>query len=354
MSGPDALSPREASQRYLDRRRRELTDESVQSYYYRLKLWWEWCERQGITAVSELDGWVFERYESHRSGLGVATPTLHGEMETLKTFVEYLERIEAVDEGLAEKVNVPYVPEQERSRDEMLPAERAIPLITHYRESKTRYGNRFHALLELAWHTAARLGALRALDLRDYHVDDGFVEFVHRPDSDTPLKNKRKGERVVALNDDVCTVLSTYIREHRWDAHDEHGREPLFTSIQGGRPHQNTLRAWMYQATHPCVRGPCPHGYDPDTCDFRSHNHASKCPSAQSPHHVRTGSLTWHRDRGVPKEVAAERANASNEVIDRYYDKASQRERMELRRRPHLDKLSVDVSTDPERGDSDG
>lgn len=39
--GPTDLSPREAAKRYLDRRRRELTDESVDSYYYRLKLWWE-------------------------------------------------------------------------------------------------------------------------------------------------------------------------------------------------------------------------------------------------------------------------------------------------------------------------
>jgi site-specific recombinase XerD len=348
---PDELSPREACKRYLDRRRRELTDESVKTYYYRLKLWWEWCEKEGITSVAELNGWVFERYESHRSGLGVATPTLHGEMETLRKFVEYLERIEAVDSGLAEKINVPFVPEDERSRDEMLETERAVTLINHYRESTTRYGTRFHALLELAWHTAARLGALRALDLRDYHRDEGFVEFVHRPDTDTPLKNKRKGERAVALNEPVCEVLDAYISDHRWDAHDEHGREPLFASIQGNRPGGNTLRTWMYQATQPCVHGPCPHGYDPDTCDFRTHNGASKCPSAQAPHHVRTGSLTWHRDRGVPKEVTSERANASNEVIDRYYDKATHRERMELRRRPHLDKLSVDVDTDSNGGE---
>lgn len=28
------------------------------------------------------------------------------------------------------------------------------------------------------------------------------------------------------------------------------------------------MRAWMYAATFPCVRGPCPHGHDPETCEF--------------------------------------------------------------------------------------
>ncbi|WP_049935354.1 tyrosine-type recombinase/integrase [Haloplanus natans] len=346
--GPTDLSPREAAKRYLDRRRRELTDESVDSYYYRLKLWWEWCEREGITSVQNLTGWTFELYEGYRSGLGVATSTLHGEMETLQQLVEYLERIGAVEEGLAEKVNVPEVPEDEKSRDTKLETGRAIGLIKHYRESSELYGTRFHALLELAWHTAARLGALRALDLRDYHPGEGFVEFVHRAETSTPLKNKLKGERTVALREPVCETLNAYIRHHRRDAHDDAGREPLFASFQGNRPSTGTLRTWMYRATQPCMRGSCPHGMNPATCDYRSHNQASQCPSVRAPHHVRTGSLTWHRDRGVPKEVTAERANASTRVIDRYYDKATQRERMELRRRPHLDKLSLDDDIDSE------
>lgn len=64
--------------------------------------------------------------------------------------------------------------------------------------------------------------------------------------------------------------------------------------------------------------------------------------SSRSPHHIRTGSITWHRDRGVPKEVTAERANASEGIVDVFYDKASKRERMDFRRRPHLDKLEID------------
>uniref|UniRef100_A0A8A2VKK2 Tyrosine-type recombinase/integrase n=2 Tax=Haloterrigena alkaliphila TaxID=2816475 RepID=A0A8A2VKK2_9EURY len=334
------MSPREAWQRYLDGRRTEITDESAATYHYRLKLFVEWCERNEIETVSELTGWVLDQYESARSGEGVAATTLHNEMETLQSFVEYLERIEAVDDGLADRVNIPDVPDDEKSRETKLAADRALPLIRHYR-SNERAGSRNHALLEVAWHTGARLGGMRALDLRDFDASEQTLEFVHRPETDTPLKNKRHGERIVALRDGVAKTLRQYIQSDRWDKHDEHGRQPLFASLQG-RPSTNTMRAWMYAATFPCVRGSCPHGHDPETCEFRSHTHASKCPSARSPHHVRTGSITWHQDRGVPREVTAERVNASQDVIDRYYDKATKRERMELRRRPHLEKLEIE------------
>lgn len=340
VTAPEELSPREAVKRYLDRRQQELSADSIETYWYRLKLWVEWCEDVGIEAVGELDGWVVEQFHAHRSGRDLAPSTLHNELETLRGLFEYLERIEAVPEGLAERVHVPDVPPEARSRETNLPSERALALLRHYRESDT-YASRNHALLELAWHTAARVGAIRALDLADFDRGDNAVEFVHRPGTGTPLKNGINGQRMVALSDEVASVLATYVQRHRWDKHDEHGRQPLFTSLQG-RPGTNALRTWMYQATQPCVRTACPHGFDPATCEFRSHNHASKCPSSRAPHHVRTGSMTWHRDRGVPKEVLRERANASEEVIDRYYDTATRRERMELRRRPHLDKLRID------------
>lgn len=340
MRRPDELSPRDACQRYLNGRRTEITDETASTYHYRLKLFVEWCENNEIEMVSELSGWVLDEYESARSGEGVAATTLHNEMETLQTFVEYLERIEAVDDGLGDRVNIPDVPSDEKSRETKLGADRALALIRHYRGSE-QAGSRNHALLEIAWHTGARLGGIRALDLRDFDVSEQTLEFVHRPETDTPLKNKQNGERIVGVRDGVAEALRQYISGDRWDKHDDHGRQPLLTSLQG-RPSTNTMRAWMYAATFPCVRGPCPHGHNPDDCDFRSHTHASKCPSSRAPHHVRTGSITWHQDRSVPREVTTERVNASQEIIDQFYDKATKRERMELRRRPHLEKLEIE------------
>jgi site-specific recombinase XerD len=204
------MTPREAWHRYLDGRRTEITEETASTYHYRLKLFVEWCEENGIETVSELNGWTLDQYESARSGEGIAATTLHNEMETIEKFVEYLERIEAVDDWLADRVNIPDVPADQKSRETKLETDRALELLRYYRSSE-RAGSRNHALLEVAWHTGARLGGIRALDLRDFDASEQTLEFVHRPETDTQLKNKHNGERIVGIRDGVAETLRRYI-----------------------------------------------------------------------------------------------------------------------------------------------
>ena len=336
---PGDLTPREAWNRYIDRRRPESTEHTSRSYYYSLKLFVEWCEDEGVERVEEFTGWLFETYETKRSGRGIAPITLRQEMQTLKQFVEYLERIEAVEDGLSEKVHVPTVDPEDQSSDTKLSAEHAIGLLRHYR--KTEPASRRHAALEVFWHTGCRLGALRGLDVRDYHSDEQFIEFHHRPETDTPLKNKLDGQRPVALPAGVASTLDRYLRSNNyWDKRDEHGRKPLFASRQG-RPGHNTVRTWMYQATLPCQYAECPHDKDPDNCEWTKRNHSSKCPSSRSPHQIRTGSITWQLDNGIPPQVVSTRANVSVQTIEKHYDKATPRQRMERRRRRFIDKLHI-------------
>ena len=338
---PADLSPREAWTRYVDRRRPEATERSAKTYYYRLKQFVEFCEEYGVETVDELSGWTFENYETKRSGDGIAPITLNGEMKDLRQFVRYLERIEAVDEGLSEKVHVPKVSSDEESSNTKLDKPAARDLLAYYR--RREHGSRRHALLEVLWNTGCRLGAIRALDVRDYHADEQYLEFRHRPESGTPLKKKLDGERPVAVSDAAADALDAYLAsEDRWEVHDEHGREPLFASRQG-RPGHNTVRCWMYLGTLPCIHSDCPHGRDPEDCEFTERNHASKCPSSRSPHQIRTGSITWQLDSGLPPEVVAVRVNASVSTIKKHYDKATPRERMEQRRRRHVDHLDLEA-----------
>ncbi|WP_225334928.1 tyrosine-type recombinase/integrase [Halomicrobium urmianum] len=337
---PD-LSPREARDRYLDHRKVEAADASVKSWKYRLKHFVEWAEEQQIESMGDLTGWYLDEYETFRRGHDVSPSTLNGEMQTLKNWLEYLARIDVVPESLPEKVHVPSIPDGEESNDEMLDPEDARVLLQTLRSDPDHYGTVKHALLELLWFTGARIGAIRGLDLRDYHSDERFVVFHHRPESDTPLKNDSNGERAVGLPEVVCEVLDYYIKHHREGSHDDAGRKPLFTTTQG-RASENTLRVWTYLATQPCLHSPCPHGKERETCEHLHIHEASKCPSSLSPHRVRTGSITWQRDCNLPAEIVSERVNATLEVIESYYDQATERERLEKRRRPYIDYLDLD------------
>jgi len=151
----------------------------------------------GIAQVGNLKPYDINEYYDLRSGQ-VQPSTVEGEMYTLKKFCEFLAQIGAV-EGLSEKVPIPEVPEDSRSSDVKLDSSEALALLDHYRASDRDYGTRAHAILELAWYTGARQGGLRALDLRDVYLDGNYVEFRHRPGTDTPLKNTVYGERTVAV-----------------------------------------------------------------------------------------------------------------------------------------------------------
>ncbi|WP_158055954.1 tyrosine-type recombinase/integrase [Halorussus halophilus] len=343
MTGPPELSPRDARDRYLDHRRTEASQKSIESWHYRLKRFVEWAEEEDITSMAELDGWTLDEFENYRRGSGVSPSTLNGEMQTLKNWLEYLARIEVVEDSLPEKVHVPEIPDGEESNDEMLDQADAYALISSFRKDPERYGTSKHALLELLWFTGARIGGIRSLDLRDYHSEEQYIEFRHR--NGTPLKNDSDGERAVGLPESVCEVVNTYIENYRNDAHDG-GRKPLLTTTQG-RPSENTLRVWCYLATQPCLHEPCPHGKEREACEYLHVHHASKCPSSLSPHRVRTGSITWQRDCGLPAQIVSERVNATLEVIEKYYDKATARQRLEERRRPYIENLQLDFDIDP-------
>lgn len=191
----------------------------------------------------------------------------------------------------------------------------------------------------MLWHTGCRVGELRALDLEDLDLDgdrpnaDGpAVHFLHRPETDTPLKNQEKGERWNTVSPFVAAVLEDWIDGPRPDVTDEHGREPLVTTDQG-RIARSTMRDAIYRVTRPCWYGKeCPHDRDPSTCEATNYKSMSTCPSARSPHDVRSGRVTAYRLADVPRQIVSDRMNAAEPILDKHYDRRSERQKAEQRR----------------------
>nr|WP_241988342.1 site-specific integrase [Halorubrum sp. SP3] len=350
---PSEMFIRRAIQRYLRRRRSDSTDSSVEAWKYRLKLFREWCYGIDLKRVGELRGLDFDEYYEIRAG-EVAPVTLEGEMWTLRMFVKYLEQIDAVERGLHESVRIPELDRDERASQEALDAEPALALIEYFRNSDRDRAKRNHAFLELAWYTGARQSGLRSLDLRDvnYRLDSdeqSWIEFHNRESTGPRLKNGVRGERPVGIPDETARVISEYVRDYRMDTHDDEGRQPLL-STREGRPAEATVRTWSYNATLPCLHGACPHGKEKETCEWTDYHKASKCPSSRSPHPIRTGSITWQLNIGIPPEVVAERVNATVSTIEDHYDWASDEERWQRyrdrlgKRREYVERLDSDWS----------
>jgi len=109
----------------------------------------------------------------------------------------------------------------------LIDSDTATDILDHL--ARFEYASLQHALLTLLWRCGARSGTVRSFDLRDYDRENQWLRAKHRPK--TPLKNKEKGERLIALSSDVCQVLNDYIDHNREAVTDEWGREPLLTTL---------------------------------------------------------------------------------------------------------------------------
>ncbi|WP_394346437.1 tyrosine-type recombinase/integrase [Haloarcula amylovorans] len=204
-------------------------------------------------------------------------------------------------------------------------------VLNHLR--KFKYASRDHAVIRLLWVSAIRVGTARSFDVEDFDREERTLAVRHRPESDTPLKNGERAERLLALDERTTETIADYVDHARPAASDGYGRNPLFASDQG-RLGASTIRRAVYRWTRPCQRGDgCPHDRDKDDCDaYRTVTLASQCPSTRSPHEVRRGSISQMLNEQIPVRAISDRANVSDDVLDEHYDARSEEEQTETRR----------------------
>ncbi|MFA9428205.1 tyrosine-type recombinase/integrase [Natronorubrum sp. A-ect3] len=337
-SGLEPIGPEQAVEMYIEGRRDELSAQTLPSHVYRLEAFTQWCAEEEIENLNDLSGrdlYAYRVWRREGNGEGreqVATITLRGQLATLRAFLRFCADINAVPEDLFSKVPLPTVSASEGVSDSTLEPERAVEILDYLQ--RYHYASRKHVTLLLLWHTGARAGGIRAIDLRDCDLGVGSpgLQFVHRPETDTPLKKGEKGERWNTISGHVAGVLQDYIDGPRKDVTDGHGRDPLLTTGHG-RPTVSTIRDTMYGVTRPCWRGEdCPHDREPKDCEATTYTSASKCPSSRSPHDVRSGRVTAYRREDVPRRVVGDRLDASDDILDRHYDRRNAREKANQRR----------------------
>lgn len=324
----EPLSPERGVEMYIDHRRPDLSEKSLMNHKYRLDTFLEFCEIQDIDNLNDLSGRDLHHYRTWRGG-DIAPITLQTHLATLRVFLEFCASIDAVVQGLREKVVLPEVDREDQSRDIKLDEDRADAILDHLETFE--YASRDHVIVAVLWHTGIRLGTLRALDVDDWDPDESCLEIRHRPDSTTPLKNQRGAERTIAVGQYYNGVINDYIEYNRYEVSDEYGREPLITSRRG-RLSATPIRDTVYQWTRPCLMAECPHDRDPTSCEAMDDKQASRCPSSRSPHGVRRGAITRMLRDGTPEQVVSDRSNVSGDVLEQHYDQRTERERMDVRR----------------------
>ncbi|WP_311173952.1 tyrosine-type recombinase/integrase [Halobellus ordinarius] len=353
---PGDFNPTAAGEYWINKRQIDHTENTIHSNRKDLDPFLMWCDEHDIDRVGDLTEWTIEQYEDYAHAREDWSPiTIKNKLQTLKQFLRFLGEKGAFDGYLHPAVTVPDLDRSQEVNTEKWDKTDALPQIRFMRTSAKWYGTFQHAVTEVAWFTGRRVQAIAGLDLSDYTrepdeedtADGPYLDFNHRADEGTGLKNKLDSEEPIEISPEVADVLDHYIARERNDKRDENGREPLFTTRQG-RASIAKIRGAIYIATQPCIRIACPHGENAKKCEYRKRDHASKCPSSRSPHRIRTGSIQWQLDQGIDPEDVSDRVDASVDTIRRHYDVPDDREKMENRRRKYTGVLEDSIDDDEE------
>ncbi|ELZ37509.1 tyrosine-type recombinase/integrase [Halorubrum tebenquichense] len=329
------MTPREAVNEYLAEIKNELAATTHANHRYRLDQFIQWADEEGLSNMNDITGSKLQDFKQWKSG-DVAKVTIKNHLSTLRQFIEFCEDIDVAPNGVGRKIRLPTMQLGDDVNDTHLLPNEAEAILDYC--DKYEYATLRHTAFYILWHTGMRSGGLRGLDVEDYDSHNGILSIRHRPETATPLKNKERTERDVSIKTAVTAVLDDYLEMHHPYVEDEHGRVPLL-GTSNGRMEQTTLQRNIYTLTRPChYTNECPHDRDMQECEATTYNTASKCPTSVSPHALRKGSITVHRKQNVPKEVASERMDVSGDVLDKHYDKRTEREKMQ-QRREYLDNI---------------
>jgi site-specific recombinase XerD len=326
----EPLSPDAGVDRFLTHREPSVRESTLNNAKTRLRYFLEWCDERDIDDLNTLSGRDIADFVAWRRG-DISPITLQKQLSTIRQALRWWADIDAVEDGLAETVHAPELPDGAESRDVHLDPERATAALEYY--GRHRYASRDHALIALIWRTGMRRGAVHSLDVEDMQPDEHAVRLEHRIDEGTKLKNGESGERWVYLGPKWFQILDDYLANpDRVQGTDEFGRKPLFTTEDGGRPSPQTIYKWLMRALHPCSYASCPHDRTPETCEARGRGaNPAACPSSRSPHAVRRGAITHHLIQDTPPETVSERMDVSLDVLYQHYDARTEREKMDVR-----------------------
>lgn len=335
----DLVSPRQARRQFLASKQGVVKSSTVRAYRFPTKHFVEYCEKHDVETTGEINGYVIESWKQQRRSENIKLVTLHNNVKHLRVFIRWCESVDLVERGLPDRITIPQLSDEEARSDDVLRLDHAEDVLRYL--TTYEYGSRNHALFQTLWHTGCRISGALALDKDDFvQTRDGtLLQFRNRKSAGTPLKNGNNGERDVTISEDLRQTLVDYIEVKRDDVTDDYGREPLFTTRHGRLPRQRAYKN-LVPVTRPCVTvNNCPHERVVEECEAAQYSEkAPSCPSTVSLHPIRRGSITYHINRGWPKEKLSERVDVSVSVLTKHYD-ARTKEQERQGRKEYLDLL---------------
>lgn len=188
--------------RYLEYLRgvRQLSPHTVRSYGGDIESYLEWCEREGIPALS-VSHRQLRRYLAYMTSARYADKTINRRLSSLRSFFLWLERDEVADASAV--VSLPGR-KLAKALPKVLTNEEAARIIDTC-DTTTDEGIRDRAFIELLYATGARISEIAGLRPADVDYDEGQVR----------LFGKGSKERIVPVYRSALDAVLAYMRAVR-------------------------------------------------------------------------------------------------------------------------------------------
>jgi site-specific recombinase XerD len=141
----EVVSLRQARRQFLNSKRGTVKQSTVRAYRFPTRHFVEYCEKQGIEKAGDINGYVIESWKQARRSEGIKLITLKNNVKHLRVFIKYLERTDLIEYGVADRIEVPHVPDGGDVSEDTLRLERAEDILRYL--NTYEYASRKHALV---------------------------------------------------------------------------------------------------------------------------------------------------------------------------------------------------------------
>ncbi|MFP9062334.1 tyrosine-type recombinase/integrase [Natrialbaceae archaeon A-chndr2] len=307
-------------ERYLNRRKNRSPETRAQ-YTRTIPHFIEFAEQKGIETPRRISPDIVDDYVNELQSEFEPDATVLTYTKNVRAWLRWIGKRQMCDEHVYRILDKDELGLTPKARDEAFSEHTAKHILSKLRQQ--RRGSTCHALLELCWNAGPRIGDIHSLDVQDFNPNENTIQFRHRPESGTRLKNgnentatKGDGERDIVTQESVVEAIQIYVRNERPEVTDAYDRDPLFATSHG-RAAKSTLRRWVYKATS-CRWSP--EESTAQTCDGNCDPDSSVCPLSYYPHAIRRGAIVNHLSGGLRPDRASERFDVSPQVLKKHYD----------------------------------
>ncbi len=202
---------------------RGLSKNTVESYKRDLAQYMAFLiDKEAITGWDEVQRAAISKFLYYLKDSGKASSTLARQTASLRSFHQFLLREQIVSTDPSHHIGIPKL---ERRLPKVLTIQDVESLLDA-RETRTAYGKRDYAMLEVLYATGIRVTELVSLNLDDVHITMGFLRCL----------GKGNKERIIPLGELAIKAVEDYISNGRAGLERKGNKEPaLFLNHHGKR-----------------------------------------------------------------------------------------------------------------------